>query len=150
MDMPGTGVDSTFHVLTGLANGNTCGQLQIRANDGENSPAGPQSYRLKPVWVLSEYGVALTAAAGDRQVVLNWTNPGNPGVTKYQYTRRDTDGGAWSEWTDVPDSNASTTSHTITGLTNDTGYVFALRGVKGPGGTESVAYVNSVTATPSN
>lgn len=55
------------------------------------------------------------------------------------------DGGtSWDpDWTDISGSDADTTSHTVTGLANNTGYTFELRGVNEAGD----GLASSVTAT---
>ena len=81
----------------------------------------------------------LTATAGDAQVSLSWTDPGNNTISKYQVSM---DGG--TSFADIVGSNKNTTEHTVTGLDNDTEYTFALRAVNdsGPGA------VSTVSATP--
>ena len=82
----------------------------------------------------------LTATAGDHQVVLSWTAGSNNGsaLTKYEYQQN---GGSWAN---MANSDASTTSHTVTGLTNGTQYTFKVRAVNTHGGGGEA----TVTATP--
>ena len=75
------------------------------------------------------------ATAGNAQVALTWDTPYDDGraITKYQIsydtTERYTSTGYVVTWADIPSSNAGTTSHTVTGLTNGTGYTFEIRAV---------------------
>ena len=62
------------------------------------------------------------AAAGDGQVSLSWTDPGNSTITGWQYSYKTT--GGYGDWTDVPDSTATTTAHIVTRLTNGTVHTF--------------------------
>ena len=80
----------------------------------------------------------LIAVAGDAQVSLSWTDPGNNTINKYQVSMN---GG--TSFADIVGSNKNTTEHTITG-DNGTEYTFALRAVNdsGPGA------VSTVSATP--
>ena len=79
----------------------------------------------------------LTARDDDREVALRWQLPASYGdieLTGYQYRVR-ARGGAWSpDWTRIPHSVATTTSHTVTGLTNNTRYTFEVRGINSKGG----------------
>lgn len=56
----------------------------------------------------------LTARAGQDGITLNWNNPGNSSITRYEYSL---DG---STWVPIPNSGPGTTSHTIAGLTSGT------------------------------
>ena len=80
----------------------------------------------------------LTATSGDTQVTLAWTDPDDSTIMGYQYT---TDGG--SNWHDMSDTGATTTSYTVTDLTNDTVYTFRIRAVNENGNSEA-----SETASP--
>ena len=91
----------------------------------------------------------LTASPGAESVTLTWNDPSDPTISGYEYQMRWA-GVAWGQWTAIPDSGATTTSHTITGLTNGTEYRFHLRAVN-PGGTGTAAPTASpwyVSATP--
>ena len=55
-----------------------------------------------------------TATPGNQQVTLEWADPNDSSITSWQYKK---DNGAW---TNIPNSNASTTTYTVTNLTNDT------------------------------
>ncbi|MDE2911867.1 MAG: fibronectin type III domain-containing protein, partial [Paracoccaceae bacterium] len=90
-----------------------------------------------------------TAAAGNAQVTLSWTNPGDSSITKYQYQQKEGNN-AWGNWTNIPNSapgGTNATSYTVTNLTNGTVYRFRIRAVNADGnGTQS----NEVQATPSS
>ena len=102
--------------------------LQIRVNGQIRAPAAPMN---------------LSATPDDGQVTLSWANPANNTITKYQY-RRKTDTGTYGSWTDIPNSGDTTTSYTVTGLTNGTQYTFEVRAVNAGGNGAA----SSVTATP--
>ena len=85
----------------------------------------------------------LAAKAGNRSVALTWTTPANRGssaITGYEFILD-----AGGNWRQVPGSNADTTSYTVTGLSNNREYRFAVRARSsaGPGGRSNI-----VTATP--
>ena len=84
----------------------------------------------------------LQATAGNGRVGLTWTSPGavGPGITGYDYSQ---DGGV--NWRRISGSNANTTSYTVTGLSNNREYRFAVRARSSAGpGVRS----NVVPATP--
>ena len=87
----------------------------------------------------------LTATAGNGQVTLSWADPSNSQISKYQYRQGSGSPLVWGSWTDIGSSDATTTSHTVTSLTNGTEYSFQVRAFVGStAGTESAI----VTATP--
>ena len=80
---------------------------------------------------------AQTAASGS--VALSWTT-GSPGATRWEY-RQQPENGSWGAWTPIAGSDASTSGHTVTGLTEDARYQFQLRagGVSGAGPASATA-----------
>ena len=81
---------------------------------------------------------------GDGEVELTWDAHGYPlTVTGYEFTQ---DGG--SNWTAIADSDSSTDSYTITGLTVGNVYTFAVRAVNGAGSTESDSRSVTIVGTP--
>ena len=87
----------------------------------------------------------LDATPGDQFVTLNWDDPGNSSIARYQYRYRVTSAEAWNpDWTDIPGSSAATASYTVTGLINNVDYTFEVRVVSdGVEGAEA-----RVAATP--
>ena len=91
----------------------------------------------------------LRAEAGSTYVRLSWTDPKNPAITGYEYRQRSGAGVTnWGAWKAMTGSGATTTSHSVGGLTNATAYTFQVRAKSagGPGPIPSAA----VTATPSS
>ncbi len=76
------------------------------------------------------------ALGRDGAVALRWTTPLDNGsaITGYE-VRQSTDGGSmWvPDWTSIEESDATTTSHTVSGLTNGEAYTFEVRAVNGAG-----------------
>ena len=82
------------------------------------------------------------------EVILGWDSPTGDAssVTGYQYRQASTGRRADDDrWADISDSDTGTISHTVTGLTNDTTYVFWVRAVNKSG--ESLASDPAI-ATP--
>ena len=143
-DIPESDADTTSHTVTGLTNG-TEYVFQIRAvnatREGEASDtdtATPQAPPAKPT--------GFSATAGDGQVILRWEDPSNSAITKYRVRHKEGTSFEASDdlWGDISGSGSGTTSHTVTGLTNGTEYVFQIRAVVLVEGTES----DVATATP--
>ena len=68
----------------------------------------------------------LTATAGNGEVSLSWRDPDNDSITGYQLQRKK-GSDSWSNWTDISNSDAATTSETVTGLDNGAEYSFRIR-----------------------
>jgi hypothetical protein len=89
---------------------------------------------------------ALSGSAGAAQVALTWTAPASDGgsaITDYVVQYRTTAGpGTWNTFAD---GTSTTTSATVTGLTNGTGYDFQVAAVNSAG---QGAYSSIASATP--
>ena len=118
-------VDAVFAIAPGVDGRYTAGtpaSATVRILDNDAVPTRPRN---------------LTARDDDREVALRWELPASYNdieLTGYQYRVRER-GGAWSpDWARIPQSVAATTSHTVTGLTNNTRYTFEVRGINSKGG----------------
>ena len=149
--VPNSGPGTTSHTVTGLTNG-TAYRFRVRAVNStgasDASPATDSVTPATPATAPSAPGTP-TATPGNAKVALTWTaqdDDGGSAVTSWRYQQKaatDSDFGAWKT---IQNSGASTTSHTVTGLTNGTAYRFKVRAVNGVGaGTASEA---SAAATP--
>ena len=145
-DICETSIDSgcpsvTTTTVTNLTNG-TSYTFKIRAVN--QSGNGLQAVAVARPLAVPAKPTGLTATAGDGQVTLNWTDPGNATITKWQYKQ---DAG---QWTDICETAINTNcpaakSHTVDGLTNGTAYGFRIRAVNSSGpGTQS----DEASATP--
>ena len=123
-DITGSGASTTTHTIMGLNNGTTY-MLAVRAvNSGGDGAASTVTVVMVPT-----APTGLVAVAGDRQVRLGWSYPGDSSsITGFQYQQK-TVGDFGDDWTDITGSTAGTRSHIVTGLTNETEYTFAVRAV---------------------
>jgi hypothetical protein len=90
---------------------------------------------------------AVTGTAGSTQVSLRWTAPANTtetAITHYWIQYSSNGGSTWSE---VISTGSTSTSHTVTGLTNGTAYVFRVAAVNAWGGGSYSDPSASVTLT---
>ena len=89
----------------------------------------------------------LLAREDDGMVTLTWTDPEDDAITGYQvrYEESATDLSDWSHDHDI-DSDANTTTHPVTGLTNGIEYTFEVRAMRG----SVQGLPASVRATPGN
>ena len=127
----GVGLGATIKELSP----STMYEVQVKAvNDEGASPWSASGQGTTAIPGAPARPTGLTATAGDREVTLSWNDPMDAAITKWQYSIRG-DNGRYDEWSDVPNSNTSTTSYRVTGLDNRKGYAFSVRAVNiaGPG-----------------
>ncbi|MCY4506982.1 MAG: fibronectin type III domain-containing protein [Acidobacteria bacterium] len=128
---------SDEHTVTGLTNDTTY-TFQLRAVRDLNN-AGPSASATatpKPPPPAAVAGLIRTPGAtrGDGEIALSWTapTPSDPRISRYEYRVKRDGQSAWRpDWTKVPESDANTTSYTVTGLLNDTTYTVEVRAVRG-------------------
>ena len=88
----------------------------LRILDNDTAPTAPQN---------------LSATPGNGTAMLAWDHPTSydeVATANYQY-RHNNGTGTWTGWAGVPGGDAETTSHTVTGLTNDLAYLFEVRAI---------------------
>ena len=112
----------------------TTSSVTVTVRDNDTPPTAPQN---------------LMAQAGDTTARLTWQAPlppnpdhGQP-ILRYEYQVK-VGSGSFSAWATFPGSDATTTSHTFTGLTNNTLHTYEVRAVNIAGG----GAVASKTVTP--
>ena len=125
--IPSSGPATTTHTVTGLTNG-TAHLFQVRAHNSVGNGAASPRANAMPVETVPP-APTLTAKPGNNQVTLTWVSGGDGGETIDRWESRvTTDGTLDSEtWTPIPGSGPSTTTHTVTGLTNGTAHLFQVR-----------------------
>ncbi len=134
--IPDDDAGNRYHEVTGLTN-NITYTFAVRAVNPSGF-GGAATDTATPV-PLPAAPVNLSATPGDGEVALSWDDPGNASITKYQYN---TDGG--ESFNDIPGSNATTSSYTVTGLAHSTTYTLALRAVN-PSGNGEASTVTALT-----
>ncbi len=132
--IPGSRSGTTFHIVTGLTN-DTSYTFRVRAVNAAGgsdasveqsaTPAQASSAPVKPEGFAARQ-------TGVGQVELTWEASSNPlNVTGYQFKQNS------GSWTAISESDHSTVSHIITGLTQGAAYIFRVRAVNSAGSTES-------------
>ena len=89
------------------------------------------TFTVLPANVPGQPG-GFSATAGRGQVRLAWSNPGDSSVTRWEFQQKEGEE-RYGSWTPITASDKDTTSHRVTGLTNDTTYGFRIRAVNGNG-----------------
>ena len=145
--VPNSGPSTTSHTVTGLTNGEEY-QFKVRAvNSVGNGAESDASTGVSPEAEKPPAPSKPTATAGNAQVSLSWTSGGNGGsaITGWKYQQKE-GSGDFGDWTSIPNSGASTTSYTVTNLTNGTSYQFKVLAVNAKG--DGAASDASDAATP--
>ena len=141
IDIAGSSAATTGHAVAGLSNG-VEHTFRIRAINASGFGAESDAVAATPRPVPAK-PAGLRAEAGNTQVRLVWTDPGDNSITSWQYSVRTT--ADYGGWADIPGSGAATVRHTVTGLANGTAHSFRIRAVNGSGaGPES----DEASATP--
>lgn len=141
-------LDSSATAATlNLQNGRNYG-IQVRAKNSAGSSTSSTKLTAMPVdssVTTPSVPRNLRATAEDGQVRLSWDAPSTgTGILDYEYKYDTSDDGSWRSWR-VTDSTS--TSYTVTGLTNETVYAFKVR-ARNAGGAGSES--GKVTATPTD
>ena len=143
-------------VQYGWLGGNTISSNTSGLRTGGN---GFAYYGLSPVLtvvppLIPAQPTGFTATPGNMQVTLRWEDPGDSRITKWQYRYKKGSGNYkkgivdnYGDWADVPNSDDTTTSHAVTGLTNGTTYTFQVRAAIGD--TAGPASEQSARPSPS-
>ena len=143
--IPGSDQDTSTHAVTGLANGTTY-LFQVRGcapagQDGtpnchvESVAASTTPSSPTPTAGAPSDQPVLSAIPGDRRVTLTWGSySAGTSVSSWQHRQRTLEVTTWDpDWTDIPASDPATATHSVTGLTNGTTYLFQVRGCAATG-----------------
>ena len=148
IDIPGSGASTTTHTFVFP----TPDMYRIRLRAVNSAGAASQTFNVKPSWPALTAPSGLRAVLNGSSVTLSWDNPFDHSIEKYQYRIKTVGAGnVYGSWTDIADSNSSTTSHTIsvTGSGQRDVQLRALRHdeVGGPGAS-ATALTTAPPATP--
>ncbi len=114
--------NATSYAVTGLTN-DVVYTFQLRGLNASGHSLA--SDRLDATPKAVPYAPTnLSAAGGNGQVALSWDDPEDDTITGYKYS---TDGG--TTFAEIGGSGATTTTYTVTGLTNGVTHTLALRAV---------------------
>lgn len=86
----------------------------------------------------------LTATAGDGTIGLSWDDPGDSGITFYEFRLMSPQESDWSRWRSFGSCSYAMVSHTLSGLTNGAAYRVQLRAHNAAAASEP----SETTATP--
>ena len=115
-------------------------RYQLRARNGVDAGEWSRAFPEVGLRPGAPLLAARTAASGS--VALSWS-AGPTGATRWEYRRRPVDG-SWGAWTAIAGSDASTTEHTIGGLTEDSRHHFQLRAITANGASPASAAAAAV------
>ena len=105
--------NTTGYTVRGLTDGQTY-TFRIRAVDEDGDTANSNDVTVTTI-PAAPTNLTATVGVDAGQIALDWDDPGNNLITKYQYS---TDGG--TSFNDITGSGATTTAYTVTGLKNGT------------------------------
>ena len=124
------------------------GSFDYTLSDGTDPDTG--TVTVAAVTVRPTTPTGLTASAGLAQVTLNWTDPFDSSIDKYEYSQSDSDSDSELVWTEILNSaygETNASSYTVTGLTNGITYSFKIRATNNEGTSDATG---AVTATSGN
>ena len=127
----GTGTSAT---IDGLTNGQSY-EVQVQARNSVDWGAWSATASTTPGPRPDAPSLEGTLGSGDKFITLGWANPSDSSITGYQYRRKQGTSGAWSVWTGIPGSGASTVRYDFPAPVNFVTYYFQIRAVNliGPG-----------------
>ena len=120
------------------------GSFDYTLSDGTDPDTG--TVTVAAVTVRPTTPTGLTASAGLAQVTLNWTDPYDSSIDKYEYSQSDSEL-VWTEILNSAYGETNASSYTVTGLTNGITYSFKIRATNNEGTSDATA---AVTATSGN
>ena len=145
-DVADSSATTASHTLSGLTN-YTVYTFEVRSYRGDEDSFSPEAQvSATPRGPLTA-PTGLTASDGeDQRSVLGWDAAIDDSIANYQYRASHDGGNTWDpDWTDAPGTGWSSTSYTVTGLTNLILYTLEVRTARS--GSE-IGPAARTTATP--
>ena len=151
-DIPNSGygeVNATTYTIGSLTDG-TEYTFQVRAVNACTTTTGCGESDPATVTMVTPNADALSAptglmaTAGNTQITLDWTDPGDAAILYYEYQQKE-GSAAFGPWTEISGSSATTTSYRLTGLSNGRPYSYRIRARTS---VETGPASDAVTATP--
>ena len=164
-DISGSGPTTTEHTVSSLTDGTTY-TFEVRAfhdnktaddsdpNNGdetEDDLAGAAAQAEAATPGAPNAPTLDSAVPADEQVTLTWTAGATIDgvtVTRFQFRQRASGDATWGAWTDVPNSDSTTTTHIADGLKIGTAYEFQVRAVSDSGNSQPSDTVPATTTIP--
>ena len=145
----GTAVKASNTTVTYTPGDNFDGvSFDYTLSDGTATATGTVTITVAEASALPTKPAGFTAIAGLGQVTLDWTDPFDGSITKYEYSQSSSESDqGWADITNSANGGTNGSSFTVTGLTNGTTYSFELRTTNSAGTSDAT---DPVTATPGN
>ena len=142
--IPDSDAGTTAHtVSSGIRAGETY-RFEVRARNKAGDGAWSETVSAT-LPSAPKKPAGLAARAADESVILTWRNPKDTTITHWQVQKKAAGQASFDTWSDMPDSDATTKSHTVSGLANGTAYGIRIRAVNAVGESPES---DTVTATP--
>ncbi len=136
-NIPGSNANTMSYRLRSLTNGIEY-TLQVRpvyTRNARDESGNEDEVKTVPRGPLRAPRGLDATWAGDGQIALSWDDPNDITITGYQYRYRNPSDGDWNpDWTNLTGSGSTTTSHILSGLTNNALYTVELRAMRGTDG----------------
>ena len=139
------GAETTSATVGGLTNGVEYA-FQVRAVDFYGGGLPSDIVRAMPMPV-PDAPTNFSATARNAGVRLAWADPTDSSITRYEYRQASGDR-EFGSATPIPESDATTTSATVGGLTNRVAYTFQIRAVNYYGAGDWSASLNATPRSP--
>ena len=133
-DIRGSDETTETHTIGNLTNGveHTIELRAVFAKEGQTLYGGAETIRTTPRAPLTAPRNLDASTEGDGGVRLSWSDPADSTLTGYQYRHQNTSDDGWDpDWTNIPGSGATTTSHTLTGMAKNLSHTLEVRMLRG-------------------